>query len=284
MATIMDGKALAAKIRCELTGEVSTLREQGVVPGLAVVLVGSDPASEVYVRMKHKACAEVGIGSAVVRLPEGTSQAELLEVVDGLNQDDSVHGILVQLPVPEHIDANAVQAAVAVEKDVDGFHPASVGKLWSGQSTLVPCTPLGIMRLLHEYEVPVSGKKAVVVGRSDIVGKPIAALLLQENATVTVCHSRTADLAEECRNADILVAAVGRPELILGRWLKPGCVVIDVGVNRVDGRLVGDVEFATASQVAELITPVPGGVGPMTIAMLLSNTVQAAKSTTQGGR
>lgn len=277
LARIIDGKAIAAGIRRQLAEEVEQLKKDGLTPGLAVVLVGDDPASEVYVRMKHKACVETGIHSVVQNMPMDTSQDELLEVVQELNEDESVHGILVQLPVPKHINGKAVQEAIAPQKDVDGFHPVNVGKLWSGQPSLVPCTPLGIIRLLDEAGVEIEGKKAVVIGRSDIVGKPVAALLLQRNATVTVCHSRTVDLRQECRSADILVVAVGKPSFVPGDWVKPGSVVIDVGVNRVDGKLVGDVNFDEASEVADMITPVPGGVGPMTIAMLLANTVQAAK-------
>ncbi|NLV90891.1 MAG: bifunctional methylenetetrahydrofolate dehydrogenase/methenyltetrahydrofolate cyclohydrolase FolD [Firmicutes bacterium] len=278
MARVIDGKALAAKVRQEIADEVAALKLRGIVPGLAVILVGDDPASEVYVRGKQRACEEVGIYSRILRLPATTSQEKLLSLIYELNTDPAIHGILVQLPVPEEIDPAVIQAAIAVEKDVDGFHPASIGRLWAGERSFVPCTPLGIMRMLEEYDVKLQGKKAVVVGRSNIVGKPMAALLLQQNATVTICHSRTENLADECRSADVLVVAIGRPKFIPGNWIKPGAVVIDVGINRVEGRLVGDVDYEGASAVAEMITPVPGGVGPMTIAMLLANTVQGARN------
>lgn len=277
MAEIIDGKAIAAKVREEVAQEVKALQAQGVTPGLAVVLVGNDAASQVYVRSKEKACAQVGINSVVHRLPEETTQTELLAVIRKLNQDPTVHGILVQLPVPKHIDPKVVQMAVSPDKDVDGFHPLNVGRLWANRPGHIPCTPLGIMRLLDESQVELAGKKAVVIGRSDIVGKPMAALLLQRNATVTICHSYTQNVAEECREADIVVVAVGKPGFIKGEWLKPGSTVIDVGINRLPTGLVGDVDFPSAAEVAGKITPVPGGVGPMTIAMLLSNTVQAAK-------
>lgn len=277
MAEIIDGKAISAKVRKEVAAEVESLQSCGITPGLAVVLVGNNSASEIYVRSKEKACAEVGIRSVVHRLPVETTQAELLALIGRLNQDPAIHGILVQLPVPSQIDARAVQEAVSPDKDVDGFHPVNIGRLWANRAVHIPCTPLGIMRLLDESQVELAGKRAVVVGRSDIVGKPMAALLLHRNATVTICHSHTADLAKECREADILVVAVGRPGLVKGEWLKPGSTVIDVGINRLPTGLVGDVDFASASTVAGKITPVPGGVGPMTIAMLLSNTVQAAK-------
>lgn len=277
MAEIIDGKAIAAKVREEVAQEVKALQAQGVTPGLAVVLVGNDAASQVYVRSKEKACAQVGINSVVHRLPEETTQTELLALIRKLNQDPTVHGILVQLPVPKHIDPKVVQMAVSPDKDVDGFHPLNVGRLWANRPGHIPCTPLGIMRLLDESQVELAGKKAVVIGRSDIVGKPMAALLLQRNATVTICHSYTQNVAEECREADIVVVAVGKPGFIKGEWLKPGSTVIDVGINRLPTGLVGDVDFPSAAEVAGKITPVPGGVGPMTIAMLLSNTVQAAK-------
>lgn len=277
MAEIIDGKAIAAKVREEVAQEVKALQAQGVTPGLAVVLVGNDAASQVYVRSKEKACAQVGINSVVHRLPEETTQTELLALIRKLNQNPTVHGILVQLPVPKHIDPKVVQMAVSPDKDVDGFHPLNVGRLWANRPGHIPCTPLGIMRLLDESQVELAGKKAVVIGRSDIVGKPMAALLLQRNATVTICHSYTQNVAEECREADIVVVAVGKPGFIKGEWLKPGSTVIDVGINRLPTGLVGDVDFPSAAEVAGKITPVPGGVGPMTIAMLLSNTVQAAK-------
>ena len=245
-------------------------------PGLAVVIVGEDPASEVYVRMKHKACDETGIRSFKHVLPDDTSQDVLLGLVEELNEDDEVHGILVQLPLPDHIDEDAIIETISPAKDVDGFHPENVGRMLIGKETFLPCTPHGCMVLLEEMGVDLKGKEAVVVGRSNIVGKPVAIMLLEKHATVTICHSRTADLAEVVGRADVLVVAVGRPEMVKGDWIKPGAVVIDVGVNRTDDGLVGDVEFGPAAERAAAITPVPGGVGPMTIAMLLENTVESA--------
>jgi methylenetetrahydrofolate dehydrogenase (NADP+)/methenyltetrahydrofolate cyclohydrolase len=279
-AQLIDGKGIAAEIRQELTEEVAKLREQNIVPGLTVVLVGDDPASQTYVRSKQRACEEVGIRSEVKRLPADTSQSQLIDLLKELNQDPKVHGILVQLPLPKHMDADEVLRAIDPGKDVDGFHPVNVGCLWTGLSHqgFVPCTPAGIMELLQRTGINPQGLHAVVVGRSNIVGKPIAALLLQANATVTICHSRTENLPEHCRGADILVAAVGKPRFIKGDWIKPGAVVIDVGINRVDGALCGDVD-ESAREAAGYLTPVPGGVGPMTIAELLSNTVAAAKRT-----
>lgn len=282
MAKRIDGKAFAEGLR-ERVGEAvsSVQRDHGLTPGLAVVLVGEDPASQVYVRNKGKQTLEAGMKSFEHKLPNTTSETELLGLIDQLNADPDVHGILVQLPLPDQIDSHAVINSINPDKDVDGFHLINVGRLSTGASGLVPCTPLGCLMLLKAELGDLSGKNAVVVGRSNIVGKPMAALLLAESCTVTIAHSRTQDLAEVCREADILVAAVGRPEMIPGDWVKPGATVIDVGINRIEGeegktRLVGDVEYASCEAVAGAITPVPGGVGPMTIACLLRNTVQAA--------
>ena len=282
MATRIDGKAFAAGLREKVSEAVRTLtRDYDLVPGLAVVLVGEDPASEVYVRNKGKQTLETGMNSYEHKLPDTASQSELLAVIEQLNNDSKVHGILVQLPLPDQIDSHAVINAIDPDKDVDGFHLVNVGRLATGAPGLVPCTPLGCMMLLKDQLGDLSGKNAVVVGRSNIVGKPMGSLLLAQSCTVTIAHSRTQDLAGVCREADILVAAVGRPQMIPGDWIKPGAVVIDVGINRIEGkegktRLVGDVDFDSASAVAGAITPVPGGVGPMTIACLLRNTVQAA--------
>lgn len=282
MTGIIDGKAFAAELRGRVATAVSHLESShGLIPGLAVVLVGEDPASEVYVRNKGKQTVEVGMASFEHRLSDQTTEHELLVLIDQLNSDPTVHGILVQLPLPAQINTHAVINAIDPDKDVDGFHLINVGRLTTGESGLVPCTPLGCMMLLRAYAGDLSGQNAVIVGRSNIVGKPMAALLLAAHCTVTVAHSRTKDLTDVCRQADILIAAVGRAEMIQGDWIKPGATVIDVGINRIDGengkkRLVGDVEFASASAVAGAITPVPGGVGPMTIACLLRNTVQAA--------
>ena len=282
MTEIIDGKAFAAELRARVATAVSSLESShGLIPGLAVVLVGEDPASEVYVRNKGKQTVEVGMASFEHRLSDQTTEGELLVLIDQLNSDSTVHGILVQLPLPAQINTHAVINAIDPDKDVDGFHLINVGRLTTGESGLVPCTPLGCMMLLREYAGDLSGQNAVIVGRSNIVGKPMASLLLAAHCTVTVAHSRTKDLTDVCRQADILIAAVGRAEMIQGDWIKPGATVIDVGINRIDGengkkRLVGDVEFASASAVAGAITPVPGGVGPMTIACLLRNTVQAA--------
>lgn len=273
---LIDGKAVAAKVRQRIKNKVDELKGQGSVPGLAVVLVGDDPASAIYVRNKEKACQEVGFKSEVLRLPASTGEEELLQLVQELNAREDIHGILVQLPLPETINEDKIIAAISPAKDVDGFHPVNAGKLFIGQKGLVPCTPKGCMELLREIAYDLTGKKAVVVGRSNIVGKPMAALLLQANATVTVCHSRTKNLAELTREADVLVVAIGRANFIIGEMVKPGAVVLDVGMNRLaDGKLAGDVEFSSVSQVAGWLTPVPGGVGPMTIAMLLSNTLEA---------
>jgi len=275
-AKIIDGKAIAQEIRADLAKQVAKLTAQGRTPGLHVVLVGDNPASKVYVRSKQRACEEVGIASTVHRLAEETTQAELLDLIERLNADDRVHGILVQLPLPGHLNEEEVINAISPAKDVDGFHPINVGKLQTGTGGLVPCTPAGILELVKRTEVPIAGQNVVVIGRSNIVGKPVATLFLQENATVTICHSRTKDVAAEARRADILIAAVGRPKLVKKDWVKPGAVVIDVGINRVDGTIVGDVDFDEVKEVAGAITPVPGGVGPMTIAMLLKATVEAA--------
>ena len=282
MAKRIDGKAFAQDLRERVGEAVSSLqRDHGLTPGLAVVLVGEDPASQVYVRNKGKQTAEAGMKSFEHKLPDTTSETKLLALVEQLNADPDVHGILVQLPLPDQIDSHAVINAINPDKDVDGFHLINVGRLSTGASGLVPCTPLGCLMLLKDELGDLSGKNAVVVGRSNIVGKPMAALLLAESCTVTIAHSRTKDLADVCREADILVAAVGRPQMIPGDWVKPGATVIDVGINRVEGdegktRLVGDVDYASCEAVAGAITPVPGGVGPMTIACLLRNTVQAA--------
>ncbi len=284
-AKIIDGKAFAANLRKSLARRVGVLKEKhGLVPGLAVVLVGEDPASQVYVRNKAKQTVEVGFQSFEHKLDANTPEVDLLALVEKLNGDEAVHGILVQLPLPGHIDSQKVLDSIDPAKDVDGFHAINIGRLWSGMEALVPCTPLGCSLMLKDALGDLSGLNAVIVGRSNIVGKPMAALLIKESCTVTICHSRTKDLAGVCREADILVAAVGRAEMVRGDWIKPGATVIDVGINRVDApekgegktRLVGDVAFDEASQVAGAITPVPGGVGPMTIACLLVNTLSAA--------
>jgi methylenetetrahydrofolate dehydrogenase (NADP+) / methenyltetrahydrofolate cyclohydrolase len=277
-ATVLDGKALAARIRGEVKLETGRLAGEAIAPGLAVVLVGEDPASQIYVRNKTTACAQAGIKTFDHRLPAATSTEKLLELVASLNADARVDGILIQLPLPPGIDARRVLFAVDPRKDVDGIHPENVGRLLMGEPRFVACTPFGVMKLIEEARLPLPGTQAVVVGRSNMVGKPMAALLLNADATVTVCHSKTRDLAAAVGRADLLVAAVGRPEMIRGDWIKPGAVVIDVGINRTpEGKLLGDVEFAAAAARAAAITPVPGGVGPMTIAMLLANTVTAAK-------
>ncbi len=276
-AQIIDGKAIAAEIRSELAKQVAELAAQGKTPGLDVILVGEDPASKVYVRNKERTSKEIGINSTVHRLPEETTREELRGLIEKLNNDPTVHGILVQLPLPGHLDEEEVINTISPEKDVDGFHPINAGKLLIGDDdAFVACTPAGVLELVKRTGVPIQGKNVVVVGRSNIVGKPAAVLFLREHATVTVCHSRTQDLPAECRRADILIAAVGRPEMIKKEWIKPGAIVIDVGINRVDGKLVGDVDYENVKEVAGYITPVPGGVGPMTIAMLLRATVHAA--------
>jgi methylenetetrahydrofolate dehydrogenase (NADP+) / methenyltetrahydrofolate cyclohydrolase len=277
---IIDGKAIAAKVRAEVAQAVKDIEQRaGVTPGLALIRVGNDPASEVYVRGKAKACQETGMAGFEHILPETTSEIELLALVRKLNVDPHVHGVLVQLPLPKHISPDEVLDTLAPQKDVDGFGPHNAGALFTGRKGLRPCTPLGIMRLLDEAKTPLSGARALVVGRSNIVGKPVAMLLLERHATVTLAHSRTADLAGVVAAADVVVAAVGKPEMIRGDWVKPGSTVIDVGINRnAAGKLIGDVEFAKAAERARAITPVPGGVGPMTIAYLLSNTIQAARA------
>lgn len=280
MGRTIDGKAVAAAVRGEVRERVARLAERGVAPGLATVLVGDDPASQVYVGSKERACREVGIESFGHRLPASTEQRTLLDLVGALGRDPRVHGILVQLPLPAGLDAQAVLEALPPAKDVDGLHPVSQGHLLAGQPGLRPCTPLGVMRLLDEVGVALRGARAVVVGRSLLVGKPVALLLLERHATVTMCHSRTADLAGEVGRADVLVAAAGQAGLVRGEWVRTGAVVIDVGINRgSDGKVRGDVEFAPAAERASHITPVPGGVGPMTVAMLLANTVTAAERT-----
>ena len=280
-ARIIDGKAIAAEVRAEVTTAATELSGRGVIPGLATVLVGDDPASHVYVRAKRKNCAEVGIKSWDHDLPADTPHDQLMKLVEQLNSDDAVHGILVQLPLPDHVDEQAILDAVLPNKDADGFHPYNLGRLLSGSPVVAPATPAGIQQLLLRSGVETSGGEVVIVGRSNIVGKPMAALMMQKadgaNATVTVCHTRTKDLAEHTRRADILIAAIGRAHAITADMVKPGAVVIDVGMNRTDRGLVGDVEFDAVKEVASAITPVPGGVGPMTIAMLLSNVVGIAK-------
>jgi len=277
MAQVIDGKAIAVKIRGELTVRVADLKSRGVVPGLAVVLVGEDPASKVYVSMKEKACSDVGIFSDEYKLSAETSETELLSLIANLNADRKINGILVQLPLPKHINTEKVLEAISPDKDVDGFHPYNVGRLMVGKPTFQPCTPYGVMVMMKEIGLDLTGKNVVVVGRSNIVGKPVAMMCLQQHATVTICHSRTKNLADVVRSADVVIAAVGVPEMIKGDWIKEGAVVIDVGVNRVgEKKLVGDVEYAAAFERASAITPVPGGVGPMTITMLLYNTVESA--------
>lgn len=279
MATVIDGKAVSAKVRAEIAAKVAAIKkETGKVPGLAVVIVGEDPASKVYVRNKAKGCAEVGFYSEVHELPENTSEEELMALIDRLNGDGRINGILCQLPLPAHLNEKAVIDRIRPDKDVDAFHPVNVGKIMIGDYDFLPCTPAGVMRLLSEYGIDPAGKNCVVVGRSNIVGKPQAMLLLQKNGTVTVCHSRTADLKAECRRADILVVAIGKAKFITADYVKPGATVIDVGMDRDEnGRLCGDVDFDGVKEIAGAITPVPGGVGPMTIAMLLTNTLKAAE-------
>ena len=278
MATILNGKQVAAEIRAELKVRAEALRKDGVVPCLAVLLAGDDPASKIYVRNKKRACEEIGIESRELLFPESVTEEELIAQIRALNEDAAVDAMLVQLPLPKHIDEARVLAEIAPEKDADGFHVVNAGRLFTGQTSVLPCTPAGCMELLRRANVEFSGKHAVVVGRSNIVGKPMAMLLLNEHCTVTICHSRTKDLARFTRDADILVAAVGRPGIITGDMLKPGAAVIDVGINRLEnGKLMGDVDFESAEPVAGAITPVPGGVGPMTIAMLMQNAILAAE-------
>ncbi|MBA4070640.1 MAG: bifunctional 5,10-methylene-tetrahydrofolate dehydrogenase/5,10-methylene-tetrahydrofolate cyclohydrolase [Gemmatimonas sp.] len=287
VAKLIDGVAIARQVRADVARDAAALIARGVIPGLTVVLVGDDPASAVYVRAKEKACVEAGMNGKTIRLPAETSQADLLALIDHLNADQTVHGILVQMPVPRHIDPQTVILRISAEKDVDGFHPVNVGRVWIGEKNgFAPCTPAGVMVMLEKAGVNVMGQNVVILGRSNIVGKPMVSLMVAASATVTVCHSKTRDLPSVVRGADILIAAIGKPEFVKGDMVKPGAVVIDVGINRVDDattakgyRIVGDVDFAAVSQVASKISPVPGGVGPMTIAMLLKNTVRAA---TQG--
>ena len=275
-ATLIDGRAVAKAFKEEIAEKTAQMIEKGIHPHLAVVLVGENPASQVYVRNKENGCIKAGIRSTVIRLPEDCSQEELEKTVVSLNEDESVHGILVQLSLPKGLNEESVLRLIDPNKDVDGFHAMNSGRLMNGQPGFVPCTPLGVMKLLKSYDIDPNGKHAVVIGRSNIVGKPMAMLLLQANATVTICHSRTQNLSEITRQADILVAAVGRANFVTADMVKPGAAVIDVGINRVDGKIVGDVDFDAVSEVAGNITPVPGGVGQMTIAMLLSNTLDAA--------
>jgi len=283
VAHIIDGKAIAKEIRTRIKDETAELKKCDVTPGLAVVLVGDDPASRVYVTMKEKACAEAGIFSDEHKLPAETSEEQLLELVAQLNADERIDGILVQLPLPDHIDESKVLEAISPKKDVDGFHPYNVGRLATGNPLFKPCTPYGVMKMLEHTGVDLTGADVVVVGRSNIVGKPVALMCLAQHATVTICHSRTRDLAQRVKAADVVIAAVGRAEMIKGEWIKSGATVIDVGINRVgEKKLVGDVEFAAASEKAAAITPVPGGVGPMTIAMLLQNTLESAKRRASG--
>lgn len=276
MATIIDGKMTSAKVKEEVRQAVLKITESGKRPPcLAVVLVGEDPASQIYVRNKIKDCEETGITSKPCVLPESTTQKELLDLIENLNGDNSVDGILVQMPLPKHIDERVVIEAISPKKDVDAFHPVNVGKIMTGNFIFAPCTPSGVMRLLDEYSIDVSGKNCVVIGRSNIVGKPMAMLLMQRNATVTICHSKTKSLAEHTKNADVLVVATGRAGLVDGSMIKEGAVIVDVGMNRLDGKLVGDCDYASCAEKASYITPVPGGVGPMTRAILLCNTLKA---------
>ncbi|MGT2779296.1 bifunctional methylenetetrahydrofolate dehydrogenase/methenyltetrahydrofolate cyclohydrolase [Streptococcus intermedius] len=279
MTKIIDGKALAEKLQTQLAEKVRKLKDEtGTIPGLVVILVGNNPASQIYVRNKERSALAVGLHSEVVRLPETTSQEELLALIERYNQDSAWHGILVQLPLPKHIDEEAVLLAIDPDKDVDGFHPMNMGRLWSGHPVMIPSTPAGIMEMFHEYGVDLEGKRAVVIGRSNIVGKPMAQLLLAKNATVTLTHSRTHHLSEITKKADILVVAIGRGHFVTKDFVKEGAVVIDVGMNRdQNGKLIGDVKFDEVSEIASLITPVPKGVGPMTITMLMEQTYRACK-------
>ncbi|KXT79244.1 bifunctional methylenetetrahydrofolate dehydrogenase/methenyltetrahydrofolate cyclohydrolase [Streptococcus sp. DD13] len=283
MVVLMDGKHLSQKKQTQLKEQIAQMKaETGCVPGLVVILVGENPASQVYVRNKERAANLVGIHSETIRLEETVSEAVILELIESYNQNDQFHGILVQLPLPDHIDERRILHAIRPEKDVDSFHPTNMGYLWSGQRVMVPCTPAGIMELLSEYNIPIAGKNAVVIGRSNIVGKPMAQLLLEEDATVTLTHSRTENLASVARKADILVVAIGQSQFVTADFVKEGAVVIDVGVNRgQDGKLVGDVDFQAVKERAGYLTPVPGGVGPMTITMLMEQTYQAALRTQQ---
>ncbi len=277
MYKLIDGKVISAAVKERVKNEVTALKEQGITTGLAVIIVGEDPASKVYVNNKKKACEALGIISEEYALPENTTQEELLSLIDTLNKKESINGILCQLPLPKHLDEEIVINAISAEKDVDAFHPVNVGKIMQGNYDFVPCTPAGIMEMLDYEGIEIAGKTCVVIGRSNIVGKPMSMLLLHKNGTVTICHSKTQNLKEVCKNADILVAAVGRPNFVTADMVKENAVVIDVGINRVDGKLVGDVNFDEVCEKASHITPVPGGVGPMTIAMLMQNTLTAAK-------
>lgn len=278
MYTRIDGKEVSAAVRENIKNEVTALKEQGITPGLAVIIVGSDPASRVYVNNKKKGCEQVGMSSFEYALPEETTTEELLALIEKLNNDADVHGILCQLPVPKHIDEEKVLNAISPDKDVDAFHPVNCGKVMTGDYRFAPCTPAGMVEMLKHYNIDIAGKHCVIIGRSNIVGKPMAMLMLKHNATVTVCHSRTQNLAELAKQADILVAAVGRPKFVTADMVKDGAVVLDVGINRMaDGKLCGDVDFDAVCEKTSYITPVPGGVGPMTITMLLKNTLEAAK-------
>ncbi|GAE31879.1 methylenetetrahydrofolate dehydrogenase [Halalkalibacter hemicellulosilyticusJCM 9152] len=276
-AQLLSGKELATKKREQMKEKVKDLVEQHVTPGLAVILIGENPASQTYVRAKQKACADVGIYSRLIERPESISEEELLQEIDQLNDDPAIDGILVQLPLPNHITEQAVIERIAPEKDVDGFHPISIGKMMTGEETFLPCTPYGVVEMLKEAKLPLEGQHVVVIGRSNIVGKPVGQLLLNENATVTYCHSRTKDMRGLTTQADILIVAVGRPKFIKVDDVKDGAIVVDVGINRVDGKLCGDVDFDDVKEKASYLTPVPGGVGPMTITMLLENTIQSAQ-------
>ena len=278
-AAIIDGKHIAAEIKEELKKEVAELAGMGIQPSLAVIIVGQNPGSQIYVRNKKRTAEEIGIKSIICVLEEKTKQEELIGIIEKLNKDESVHGILVQLPLPRHIDERTITMAIDPQKDVDGFHPTNIGKMIIGEKSFLPCTPAGIIELLKRSDIPIAGQNAVIVGRSNIVGKPTALLLLKEDATVTICHSKTSDLCACLRTADIIIAAVGKAEIIKAEMVKPGATVIDVGVNRTAaGKIVGDVDFENVKEIAGAITPVPGGVGPMTIAMLMRNTVLAAKT------
>lgn len=281
---LIDGRHVASVLRQDIKEEVTALKDKGIIPGLAVVIVGEDPASQSYVKNKQKTCEKLGMYSEKYELPAATSQEDLLTLVDKLNKDSKIHGILVQMPLPKHMDEKAVIDAIRPEKDVDGFHPINVGKLSIGSDCLKPCTPYGVIKLLDHYKIDVEGKHAVILGRSNIVGKPVSMMLLQKNATVTICHSRTKDLKSELLKADILVVAIGKAHFVTMDMVKEGAVVIDVGINRGETGLVGDVDFDNVSQVASAITPVPGGVGPMTITMLMNNTLEACKKLSFDGK
>ena len=281
--TLLDGKALSASIKTDLTSQCQTLKHQGIIPGLAVVLVGNDPASSAYVGMKERACNQVGIYSLLHRLHESATQEELIELIQELNNNASIDGILVQLPLPKHIDTDAILETIAPSKDVDGFHPYNVGRLVQGLSGFKPCTPYGVMKLLEAYDIDVCGMDACVIGRSNIVGKPMATLLLHAGASVSVCHSQTKSMERYTKSADLVIVGVGKPNLLTAEMVKDGAIVVDVGINRInDGSLVGDVDFDAVSKKCSFITPVPGGVGPMTIAMLLSNTLESAQIRAKG--